>query len=54
MATPTPLPQPSIQQFEVYTQTGPLVLGPGLYVSVDGEITVDVGEVDGVINCGTF
>jgi hypothetical protein len=45
---------PSITQYEIYTQNGPMPLGDGLYITEDGKIEVNAGEIPGVINCGTF
>jgi hypothetical protein len=54
MAVPTVQPAPSPAQYELYSQNGPLPLGDGLYITVDGKIQVDAENIPGVINCGTF
>jgi hypothetical protein len=48
------VPEPSPAQYELYTQNGPMPLGDGLYITVDGKIQVDAENIPGVINCGTF
>jgi hypothetical protein len=45
---------PSIAQYELYSQNGPLALGEGIYITENGKIAVDAGNIPGVINCGTF
>ena len=45
---------PSLTQYEIYTQNGPLPLGDGIYITEDGKIEVDAQNIPGVINCGTF
>ena len=45
---------PSITQYEIYTQNGPMPLGDGIYITENGYIEVDAGNIPGVINCGTF
>lgn len=45
---------PSGIQYEIYTQNGPMKLGDGLFITEDGQIEVNAGEIPGVINCGTF
>ena len=54
MAVPTVQPAPSIVQYELYTQNGPMPLGDGIYITEDGYIEVNAGNIPGVINCGTF
>lgn len=54
MAVPTVQPAPSIAQYEVYTQNGPMAMGDGLYITEDGKIEVNAGAIPGVISCGTF
>jgi hypothetical protein len=46
--------EPSIAQYELYSQNGPLPLGDGIYITVDGKIEVDASNLPGIINCGTF
>jgi hypothetical protein len=50
----TPAPAPSITQYELYSQNGPLELGDGIYITVDGKIEVDASNIPGIIECGTF
>jgi hypothetical protein len=45
---------PSIVQYELYTQNGPMPLGDGIYITEDGYIEVDASNIPGVINCGSF
>lgn len=54
MSPITPAPAASIAQYELYTQTGPLQLGDGIYITVDGKIEVNAANIPGVIDCGTF
>jgi hypothetical protein len=51
---PTPAPAPSIAQYELYSQNGPLALGAGIYITRDGRIAVDASNIPGVIYCGVF
>jgi hypothetical protein len=51
---PTPAPAPSIVQYELYSQNGPLALGAGIYITQDGRIAVDAANIPGVIYCGVF
>ena len=46
--------EPSMAQYEIYTQNGPLPLGDGIYVTEDGYIEVSATDIPGTINCGTF
>lgn len=50
----TPAPAPSLSQFEVYTQNGPMPLGEGLYLTENGTIAVDASSIVGNVNGGTF
>jgi len=54
MAVPTVQPAPSIDQYEIYTQNGPMAMGDGIYVTEAGKIEVNASNIPGVINCGTF
>jgi hypothetical protein len=45
---------PSITQYEIYTQNGPMPLGGGLFITEDGKIEVNAAEIPGIIFCGTF
>ena len=54
MAVPTVQPAPSLAQYEVYTQNGPMQLGDGIYITEDGKIEVDASNIPGVVNCGQF
>ena len=54
MSVPTVQPAPSIIQYEIYTQNGPMQMGEGLYITEDGKIEVNGGAIPGIIDCGTF
>jgi hypothetical protein len=54
MAVPTVQPVPSIVQYEIYTQNGPMQMGDGLYITEDGKIEVNAEGIPGIINCGIF
>lgn len=54
MSPVTPQPAPSITQYELYSQNGPMQLGEGIYITIDGKIEVNAGNIPGVIDCGTF
>jgi hypothetical protein len=45
---------PSLAQYELYSQNGPLPLGQGIFITEDGYIEVNAQNIPGTINCGTF
>ena len=48
------IPTPSVAQYEIYTQNGPMALSGGLYITENGKISVDPSQIEGAISGGTF